>query len=707
MIHLLWLSLAIPIVIHMVHRRKAKQMPFSTLRFLRLVDQRVARRQRLKELLLLALRVLLLAALIGALYRPMLRSATFRGTNIPTTAAIVLDNTYSMRAAALGALRFDEARRAGIEILGALQRGDDALVVPIDTAGDAPDPTTGLAALRDELSAAECGYGTGEAAPAVTRAIEGLTRSTNPRKELYIVSDFQKLSWTDAVAETAGALPPGVPVFLVGVGGDVEDNLAVTDARLGLDVQVAGAASVVFCEVANLAREDAERKIALLVDGEKVAEQEIAVPAGERLAVTFTHVFTRTGLMEGEVRLDPDSLAADDARFFVINVRESLPVLLVDGDPSTVRHLDETFFLEVALKAPAPGGRKLSPIDIHTTTAAELATLRLEDYACVVLANVPRVSGLLADRLRRYVEAGGGLLLFAGNRVDPASWNTALCPVGEAPLMPALLGAVVEAGEEEPEGFVVESIAEEHPVFRSIAAGLDMGAARVERFLATTPHAGRSPAVPLVTLDAGPLLLESRAGAGRVVLCTSTADLDWNNMPARRFFLPLVHQLVYHASGAAWQSESTPVGSPLVVPLPVADGPVEVRFFGPDTPANGEPSAVVTSAVADGANRAVLERAPTPGVYRALYGDGDGGPGQTRLFAVNVDVRESDLSALQPADAREMFGKSVAHIVEDPAGIAGVVRREREGLPLWDDLFALAVILVVMESIVGNVLLKY
>jgi hypothetical protein len=134
---------------------------------------------------------------------------------------------------------------------------------------------------------------------------------------------------------------------------------------------------------------------------------------------------------------------------------------------------------------------------------------------------------------------------------------------------------------------------------------------------------------------------------------------------------------------------------------------VEVRVFGPDTPANGEPSAVVTSAVADGANRAVLERAPTPGVYRALYGDGDGGPGQTRLFAVNVDVRESDLSALQPADAREMFGKSVAHIVEDPAGIAGVVRREREGLPLWDDLFALAVILVVMESIVGNVLLKY
>ena len=62
MINFLWLSLAIPILVHLVHRRRAKRIPFSTLRFLRMVDQRVARRQRLKELLLLALRLLLLAA---------------------------------------------------------------------------------------------------------------------------------------------------------------------------------------------------------------------------------------------------------------------------------------------------------------------------------------------------------------------------------------------------------------------------------------------------------------------------------------------------------------------------------------------------------------------------------------------------------------------------------------------------------------------
>ena len=82
MIHLLWLSLAVPVIIHLVHRRKAKRVLFSTLRFLRMVDRRVARRQKLKELLLLAVRLLLLAALIGALYRPMVRSSTFKGSGV-------------------------------------------------------------------------------------------------------------------------------------------------------------------------------------------------------------------------------------------------------------------------------------------------------------------------------------------------------------------------------------------------------------------------------------------------------------------------------------------------------------------------------------------------------------------------------------------------------------------------------------------------
>ncbi|MGD2174853.1 MAG: BatA domain-containing protein, partial [Candidatus Brocadiaceae bacterium] len=248
MIHLLWLSLLIPVAIHLVHRRKAEQVPFSTLRFLRMVDQRVARRHRLKELLLLALRLLLLAALVAALYRPMVRSATFKGGDVPTAAAIVLDNSYSMRAVAAGTTRFERARKAASEILQGLRRGDSACLVLLDVPGDVPpELTTNVAGLSGQLDAQECGWGAATAGGALKKALAALRDSNLPRKELYLVSDFQRRAWSGAAHELTDGLPADMPLFLVDVGGETPENLALEATEFGLNVQVAGAAATISC----------------------------------------------------------------------------------------------------------------------------------------------------------------------------------------------------------------------------------------------------------------------------------------------------------------------------------------------------------------------------------------------------------------------------------------------------------------------------
>jgi hypothetical protein len=712
MIHLLWAALAIPIIIHLVHRRKAKQVPFSTLRFLQMVDQRVARRHRLKELLLLALRVLLLAALIGALYRPMVRSATFRGASVPTTAAILLDNTCSMRAAAQGATSFDRARKAVAAILDGLKRGDAACVIPTDApaaaAGEVPEPTTGLNRLRDELNAMECGYGTAELAGALRRALPGLRKSNTPRKELYIVTDFQRLCWTSALEELKGSFPLDMPVFLVDVGHETGTNLALAKAEFGLNVQVAGAASELYCALRNTGHLNAKKDLALYMAGEKVDHREVALAAGAEARVSFSHVFTQTGEVSGEARLDPDELDADNARCFTATVQDKLPVLLVNGDPSAVPYLNETFFLEMALQTPAGGGRAISPVQTKTVLEGDFVKLRPEDYACIILANVPRLSDLMAEHLRRYVLAGGGLIIFTGDRVDPASYNTALAAAGQDPILPALLGTVNQnGGTESDPGYRIRDLARQHQVFRSIADQMQTEGARVRRFFSLAPLKKGSESPVLVELDAGPLVLERTVGAGTVLLSTSTADLDWNNLPARRFFLPMLHQMVYYAARSAQGGNSISVGMPYVLDLAALDQPVEVKFYGPPTgnkEADQEPLAVLSSSPASGANRVTFEGTTRPGIYRAVYSIGDGQ--HTHLFAVNVDSRESDLARIEPEAAAKMLGTPAAKVVEGPERLALVVRREREGLPLWDYLFALAILLALGESYVANVMLK-
>ena len=163
MAHLLWLSLLIPIIIHLVFRRRAKPIEFSTLYFLRLVDRQVMRRYRLKELLLLALRLLLLAAMIGALIKHTLDRAVFGGRSVPTSAAIVLDNTCSMRASLQGGQAFALARAAARSVLEGLGEGSTATLVPFDAPGDSPArPTSFVDELRKHrvLVVPGAGFGT-------------------------------------------------------------------------------------------------------------------------------------------------------------------------------------------------------------------------------------------------------------------------------------------------------------------------------------------------------------------------------------------------------------------------------------------------------------------------------------------------------------------------------------------------------------------
>jgi len=435
----------------------------------------------------------------------------------------------------------------------------------------------------------------------------------------------------------------------------------------------------------------------LYVDDEKVADRAVALAAGAEAAVTFSHVFARAGASAVEVRLGPDDLAADNARYLAVNVQERLPVLIVDGDPSNVPYLSESFFLNLALQPPSAVGRQRSPVQATVVTASEFLRKRLEDYGCVILANVPRIDDLAAERLRRYVEAGGGLLVFLGDRVAAPSYNAALCPAGQEPVLPVQLGELMEAEAES--GFRVRSVAGGHPALQGVGDMVTGGATRIEKLFSVQPHEGRREASVLIELDAGPLVLESKAGAGCVVLVTSSADLAWGNLAARRAFLPLLHRLVCYAGRSGTAAQDVPVGAPYVVELPPDDAPVEVSVYGPADAQ--EPVAVLTSARADGAHRALFTATRRPGLYRAAY------QGTERIFAVNVEEGESDLTPLDPDEATAMLGAGVRRFVPEPVGLAGLMQREREGLPLWNYLFALAMAFAVVEGFIGNVALKH
>ena len=122
-------ALSVPLWIHFVFKMKAPVVLFPSVRFLRQVDKKVARRQKLQELLLLLLRCLALALLALGLAAPLLKQSGSLGGSAGTSVAIVLDDSYSMGALDSSGPIFNSARGMAASILHTLGPGDSACIV--------------------------------------------------------------------------------------------------------------------------------------------------------------------------------------------------------------------------------------------------------------------------------------------------------------------------------------------------------------------------------------------------------------------------------------------------------------------------------------------------------------------------------------------------------------------------------------------------
>jgi hypothetical protein len=705
MIHLLWLSLLVPIILHLVHRRKAKVMPFSTLRFLQLIDQRVARRQRLKELLLLALRILLLAALVGALEKLPLSVGE---SSLPTTAVALLDNTGSMQAVRQGAGAFARAQAACVQVIDGLKTGDTVAIELLDSPADeAAAPGSDLSEARARIARLGCGSGSGDVGGALRRCRQALAKSSNPVKELYVITDFQRIAWPEGLRDALGDFPRDVPVYLVDVGGETPRNLAVQHVDFSRKVAVAGAVTHIECRIENTGREIVNTTAALYVEGNKVAEKPVSVAAGASLSTAFEYTFRDARPWSGWVQTGEDDLPLDNRRFFAAQVLDTIRVLIVNGEPSAFPYKDGAFFLKAALQCGLQPNQ-LSPVRVDVVAPQEFGGLDLSRYACVVLANVARIEEDWPRRLADYAQQGGGVLVFCGDRVDPASYNIhfARALTTGASLFPGPLGDVKDARGREEGFFRVQRADSGHPIFRDIIRQIDLGTTQVRQFITTGGEGGREWAA-LVQLDEGALLLEHRLGAGSVILCATSCTPAWTNLPLKPYFLPVMHQIVYYVGRAASEQLSGTVGLSYGLPVRGSDKPVEVKFTPPPVKGNAapRPPVAVRSGLAAGENKAVLADTAQPGVYAAEYAVT--GEARRKLFAVNPPPRESDLARLTPEEARARTGLSKCVIVKEADKLASVVRLERHGLPLWDYLLALALAVAVVEIFVGNVWLKH
>lgn len=658
-------AVAVPIIIHLLFRRQVQRIVWAAMRFLQVSLIRHKQRLRLEELILLLLRCLLVALLALALARPTssIVGDALAAARQPMMAVLVLDNSASMSETDGVQSRFEKAKLAAEQIVDALPPGSSAaLFLASDTVeGVVAEPSQELNLLRKSIREAVLTDRASDLLPAFQRAVETLRTHSSGRKVIYCLGDRQALAWRHA-ADIQKLLEKHRLTIrtraIFSVGGD-EENLAVTDLKLGGGLATVGQSLRCDVEVMNFGHENRVNvPVRISVDGAPPSDEAVldSVPPNTAKSVSLFVKFAEPGYHVVTARLLPDRLPADDQRTMVVSVRKQVQTLLVDGRPGRLPQDSAAFYLRAALQPVAQSAAADFFVKTTTVTASELETVRLDDFDTVLFADVAELpeSGLPA--LEHYLQRGGNAVFFLGPNARPDFYNTAL--LGKRALLPAKLGDV--AGDPRPDAekfFTLQSTKYDHPVvalWNDPAAG-KLDSARFFRAykLELAPVVPGTPAgrarVVLRFADNTPAVVERSWGGGHVVLFASSANTAWNDLPVRPAFVPLLFRLLGWLGQEQAHVLNVAVGEKFSYRVrdELAGNGVTV-----DPPAAGKAARGLSRVeIVNGLPRVQFDRTDWSGAYQVRV---ESEPATTLAFAAQQSPAESDLVPLSAAQQQAL-----------------------------------------------------
>jgi len=704
---------SIPILIHLLSKRRPGIYRFSTVKFIQLASITVVRRFRLRQLTLLILRSLILLLLTFLFARPVVRKmpllAQLEGASL--SSVILIDNSYSMGYVEEGESRFALAKEVAKRLIKMMKGGDR---IALFLVSDEVKPlvsylTDEKQMLLEKIEGVSLSFRPTNFLPGVSQAYEILKESRSPNREIILVTDLAINGWQGFSANAIRESDPEVRFIVIDLSRKSLPNVALS--RIDCSRLTIGESFKITAKVKNYSKEnithlftsvflEPQSKFQIkreIVD--KVGEGFLDLGAKEESAKDFFYNFPKQENYLGKVEIQEDSLPSDDRLYFNIQALEKIRVLLVDGDPGISSFSSETFYLKLSL-LPASSGISItnSPLAVKVVTPDELTEETVDDFSVIFLANVEKVPSSLRDRLVNFVRKGGGIILSLGDNVDVTEYELSF-----GDLMPARL---IESKKKPKAEGEFESIGFQdftHPILHVFAEGRegDLTRARFHQYFACQ---AKSSAREVLSLKNGsPLLIEARLPyptSGKVLLFTSTLDREWNNLPTKPVFLPLIQQMVRYL--ALPTSREEPQGNFLVgQEIRYELSPGKLIVSAEITDPEGKKFSVFPVRKGDFSG---IEFGPVevPGVYRLSYVVD--GKRDEKYLPVNLDIEsnESDLTKMEIKEIRKLFPGAPIKIIDDLNNLEKEILQFLYGKEVSKELTLILVGFLFLEVFLAN-----
>ncbi len=668
---------SIPLLLHLLNLRKLRSVDFSTLQFLKELQKTKIRRLKLKQIILLILRMLIIIFAVLAFSRPVVKtSLPALGAHIKSSIVIVADNSFSMEVSDAGGNRLNQARAAALSVISVLKDGDEAALLTLSDVQSerSYSLSRNFSLLREEINGMKAGYAPVSLEDGLRKAQKILQSSVNLNKEIYIITDAQQNIFVRKQHDSLRMFDEKTAVFVVPIHtSDIADanltidSINVANRIFSLDKPVEAEALI-----RNSGKNEAKGvSIGLTFDGQRVAQRSADIPAGSVRSVNIVATPHKSGIIQAAIELEPDALEADNKRYFGFIIADK-PRVALFGNSEQIKFLSLLFSANAEVA------------NIEKFPAEVLGGTALQNYDAIITACDITVSD--AVRIHAYISGGGGSLIFANEHNATIYSAFGFSTAG-----------LQNYDQNQPAQ--ITSIDKKHPLFEGVFKGTTDANRLAEspKIIKALPLNGGQVLISMT--GGGAFLAEQRIGEGRLLACAVAPIASWGNFPLTGMFPAIVVRSLSYASVRESFGKQFIVGDQPSITLPKRySGGGNFKVIDPSGTESLRPAVDLPSG-----SSISLGTVSQPGVYRIYSIEGK----PVAVATANTTDNEGNLIYASQDDLLSHIHGFVSpqtpvEIITDTKAVAEGAARARIGSELWKACIIAALLCAIAEMIVAR-----
>ena len=517
-------AVGIPIAIHLLNLRRYKKVYFSNVDMLEELHNEDRRQRNIRQLLILAMRILAIVFLVLAFAQPVIKNKASQLQPGGTVVSVYVDNSYSMESGGMEGSLLESARRKAREVAAAYKPGDQFQLLTNDLGGR----QFRWLSREEFLSAIDALQTSAVTQPlsAVARRQQDFLRSaTVANRHAYILSDFQR-STADIADYPSDST---ILTTFVPLGGSDVANVYVDSLAFDCPAYYAGATVQVEVTVRNDGDKAVESlPLRLSIDGRQRAIASVDVAAHGSAQATMTFTLDDGGMVQGMVETTDYPITFDDRLYFSLPVVRQVPVMVVGGK-------GENPFLKRLFSGD-------SLVRYLQVSVNQIDYAQFANGGFIVLDELHDIPSGMAQTLHQFVEDGGSLLVVPGEGVVSESYNRLLAMM-QAP----------QLGEWTARKTRAEQVATDMPLFRGVFQGKldDMELPSVVGHYRLTVQAGTVSQSVIRLLDGGDYLTCTPVGEGCCYLLATPLRTDYTDFVQQALFVPTLYNMALFSTPTA------------------------------------------------------------------------------------------------------------------------------------------------------------